>query len=75
MRATGKFNGWPPTTILSLVRQLGLVSPPQRQKPSVQKKKCNRKKCREHYPLKSETLPEHIPVTERPEPKGIDVIR
>ena len=58
-----------------IVRQIGLVSPPQRQEPSVQKKKCDSKKCRKDCPLKGECLPEHVPVTERPEPEGVNVIR
>jgi hypothetical protein len=44
-------------------------------RPPVQNKKCDTKKCRKDYPLKSESLPEHVPVTERTEPQGIDVIR
>ena len=56
-------------------QQLRLVGPPQRQEPAVQNEKCAREKCREDRPLKAERLPEHVSVTERPEPEGVDVIR
>ncbi len=42
---------------------------------SVQNEKCGRRKCGKDRPLKANRLPEHIPVSERCEPEGIDVIR